>query len=251
LKAYTFDESLEEGLILERPNRFIMMVRKGGKTYRCHCPSTGSIGGIVFKNNPCLMSPAKTKERSTAYTIEAISLDPLKKKNKSWLGINQVKVNSYVEHFLRTDQLTKMIKGGSAVERERKLGKSRIDFKVGKHYLEVKMPLISLPTTTQTIKKVSNNYDSFDRLIKHFRDLGKSLKGNSRALIILCYVYDAKPFRPPKIDATNAKIIKAARAAQRRGLENWQINMKLTPRGVTLRKCFPLQLFENGKGKNR
>ncbi|NOZ81017.1 MAG: DNA/RNA nuclease SfsA [DPANN group archaeon] len=245
MDAYAFAEPLEEGIILERPNRFIMMVQKGGKVHRCHCPSTGRIGNLVFRDIPCLLSSARTEGRSTAYTVEAISLDAPEKKRKSWIGINQGKVNAYVEHFLRTGQLDGMIKKGATVERERKLGDSRIDFRIGRHYLEVKMPLITLPTGGPALRKPGSRFDSFDRLIRHFHDLGRSLHGDSRALVILCYAYDARPFQPPPLDRTNSRIIRAAREASRKGVENWQINMRVTPKGVRLLKCFPLDLFSS------
>ena len=238
---YKFKEPLIEGLILARPNRFLMDVRINKKVYRCHCPSTGRIGRVVFENVPCLLSKATNKERKTPYTVEAISLDAVAKKSKKWIGINQMRMNDYVKFFLENNLFPKMIKG-EQIQREKKLGNSRIDFLVDEDYLEVKMPLITLPEGDGEKKAPHSKFDSFDRLIKHFQDLTKSLKEGTKAIVLLTYMYPAKPFERPKKDKTNSKILKVANEAQSKGVENWQANFKIDRIGVTLIKYFKLNL---------
>ncbi len=237
---YKFEEKLIEGLIKARPNRFLMEVKIGSKIVPCHCPSTGRIGDIIFKDIPCLLSKSKNKERKTPYTVEAISLDPVK--NKKWIGINQTKMNHYVEFFLVKDKFPKMIQGKS-IQREKKFGDSRIDFLIDENYLEVKMPLINLPSKKGAEKAKPSKFDSFDRLIKHFGDLAKSLKKGNKAIILLTYQYDAKPFTPPKIDGTNSKILDAAKDATKKGVENWQANFKIDSNGIALTDYFKLNNF--------
>ena len=242
MKNYKFTDKLVEGLIKHRPNRFIMLVRINNKIVKCHCPTTGRIGNIIFSDIPCLLSRASNPKRQTKYTVEAISLDIPQKKNKAWLGINQTKANKYIEFFLSNNQLPKMIIG-QKISREKKLGKARIDFKIDNHYLEVKTPLISLPTKNRFPLLKPSKFDSFDRLIKHFSELATSLNKNSRAIILLCYMYDAPTFSPPKSGADNKKIISAARQAHLKGVETWQINLKMTPSNISLIKYFKLKLF--------
>jgi len=241
---YKFPQPLIEGLIKSRPNRFIMFVEVGGKEQKCHCPSTGRIGDIEFEDIACLVSEAENPDRKTKYTVEAISFDPPSKKSKKWIGINQVKMNRYVEAFFKEKGFEKMIKGGETIRREKMLGKSRIDFKTDKDYIEVKMPLISLPTPEKfATTRPPSKFDSFDRLIKHFNDLGGSLKGNSRAIILLCFQYDAQKFTPPKANKDNSVIMKAVRKANKKGVENWQANFKIDKKGIELTKYFSLDLF--------
>lgn len=45
---YHFKEELIEGLIIKRINRFIIIVDIDSIEYKCYCPSTGSIGKILF-----------------------------------------------------------------------------------------------------------------------------------------------------------------------------------------------------------
>lgn len=246
MKQYTFKEPLIEGTIVGRPNRFIMLVVLNGKKIFAHCPSTGRIGNIVFDNVPCLLSKADNSKRKTKYTVEAIWLNDLTSKNK-WIGINQTAANGYIEFFLRTGRMPKLMEKGEKLEREKKFGNSRIDFVTDNSLIEVKTLLITLPTDTKVTAKSASKFDSFDRLIKHFSSLADAIKEGRkrRAMLLLCYLYDAPPFVPPKTDATNNKIKKVAEMATNAGVEHWQVNLRLDNEGVQLIRYFPLSLFEN------
>ncbi len=236
-----------ESIILARPNRFIMRVELDGNKTVAHCPSTGRIGNIIFDHIPCLLSQSDNLKRKTRYTVEAISLDSPNAKKKQWIGINQTKANQYVEFFLVNGAMPKIVRKGETLTREKRLGRSRIDFATDDTLIEMKTPLITLPTSERRVAvKSRSKFDSFDRLIKHFNDLARAIKEDrkKRAVILLCYLYDAPAFAPPKTDQTNVKIKKAAKLAANTGVENWQVNLRLTKDGVRLMKYFHLKLFE-------
>jgi sugar fermentation stimulation protein A len=241
---YCFKKPLTEGLIKSRPNRFIMFVEKGPSLSRCHCPSTGRIGDINFVNVPCLLSEAESDSRSTKCTVEAISLDPATEATKSWIGINQNMANRYLEHFILSGQLAEMLGSVRDLRREVKLRRSRIDFMVGNTYIEVKTPLIQMPHSENIRYREYGRMASFERLIKHFEALSGSIIGGKRAILLLCYLYDAEPFSPPPMDKHNEAIEKVASDAERKGVENWQVNLRIDPYGVSLVRCFKLQLFQ-------
>ena len=242
VRNYLFDEPLVEGLIKSRPNRFIMMVYVNGKTVKCHCPATGRIGGMVFENVPCLLSRSRNKKRKTLYTVEAISVNKPSAKHRKWVGINQNAANRYVEFFLKTGEFRRMVEGND-VQREVSLGRSRIDFKVGNTFVEVKTFLSMLPFGNRVQYTKQTKSSSFDRLIKHFKDLGDSLKTGNRAVVLLCFMYDADAFSPPKPDKSNIRVYRSARNSSRRGVENWQVNLRINRKGVELRDYFKLNLF--------
>jgi sugar fermentation stimulation protein A len=232
-----FPARLSEGVIQLRPNRFVMLVRLDGRVERCHCPTTGRIGDLRLAGLHCLVSRSAKAGRKTAYTVEAISPDRTLTKRGTWIGINQTAANSYIGFLLATGQLSGMVAG--EVRREVKLGRSRIDFKVGDTFLEVKTPLITLPSSGSSEVKHSR-FDSFDRLIKHFAELSSSLSVGGRAVMALCYLYDAPPFVRPARDEFNGRIIDAAEAASARGVESWQINLRIDESGVSLTRYFRL-----------
>jgi len=231
---YRFASPLRRGVVISRPNRFIMLVKARGRELRCHCPTTGRLGDLVVAGLPCLYSTAGSASRKTGYTVEAISPSP--GGGESWVGINQTAANRYLEFFLKSGALSKMASGG--VRREVRLGRSRIDFLVGDTFVEVKTPLITLPSAAEVPKRRPSKFDSFDRLIRHMDELRRSLASGGRAVITLCYLYDAEPFRPPSRNGTNSRILRAARSAERAGVERWQVNLKIEAKGVSLIRYF-------------
>ncbi|MCL4355940.1 MAG: DNA/RNA nuclease SfsA [Nitrososphaerota archaeon] len=239
--TFRFPRRLDEGRVLSRPNRFIMMVGAGGRTLRCHCPTTGRLGDLKLDGLPCLYSTAENPGRKTAHTVEAISIS---RSERKWVGINQTAANRYFEFFLRNGSLSKLATG--EVRREVRLGESRIDFLVGDTYVEVKTPLISLPAGPREARVQRSRFDSFDRLIRHMSELRGSLAQGKQAKIVLCYLYDAAPFNPPPQDGTNAGILAAARSAEEAGVERWQVNMKMTAEGVSLIRYFRSRPYTGG-----
>lgn len=133
-----FDRPLIKSKIKARINRFIFIVELDGQEVEAHCPSGGTVAGISrkeFKDIECLMSDrGPDTGRRTRYTVEAISLDD----GLTYVGINQTKSNHYVEYFLQDDAVKDILQVEDEVKREKKLGDSRIDFKAGDYYIEVK-----------------------------------------------------------------------------------------------------------------
>lgn len=247
--AYIFEAALVEGLIRKRRNRFIMEVEVNGTVCACHCPTTGSIGNIVFRDIPCLLSKSNNETRKTLYTVEAISLDLPSLNNKTWIGINQNAANRYVEHFLKTGQLSAMVENGETVKREQKLGISKLDFLVGNTYLEVKTPLQNLQVEMKdhiVTKKVSE-FNSFERLVKHISELAGSLSQNERAILLTCFIYENPGFKPENNSKHSSYIKNEVQLCIKQGIEVWQINFKITPTEVELINNFEITSnFLNG-----
>ena len=239
-QSFTFELPLVEGIIKNRPNRFIMNVEIDGIVYACHCPATGRIGGIDLKTIPCLLSKAKDSKRKTPFTVEAISLDLSTHEEKTWIGINQNAANRYIEYFLKSEQLGNMVANGSSVLREQKLGNSRLDFLVGNTYIEVKTPLITLPHSENVTYKKEVEFNSFERFIKHITELAESLGQNNRAILLNCFLYDNPRFQIPPGTEHSVPITEAVRKSVHSGVEIWQINIEVEPTGVNLLKCFDI-----------
>ncbi len=247
LLKFLFKKPLIEALIKSRPNRFIMNVEINGKLEKCHCPSTGRIGDLIFEDISCLVSEAEG-DRKTKYTVEAISLDPVKKTYKNWIGINQTKANAYIEFFLKNGLLNEIFGEVRVLKREVPFMDSRVDFLVnGKDYLEVKSLLKELLILDiekhPKYDRRKSEFNSFDRLIKHFNDVSSSIKDGSRAILLMCYIYDGPEFKVPPVEDSNMKILKEAKKARKRGMENWQINLKIDKEGVEFLKLRKLNLF--------
>lgn len=239
---YKFEKELREALIVNRPNRFIMEIIIDGKKQKAHCPSTGRIGNFDFKNTSCLISESDNKTRKTRFTVEAVSSQLPEKKNKKWIGINQGKSNKYVEFFFKNNFFEKMIKNGEKVQREKKLGDSRIDFKIDNNFIEVKTFVGNIPFGSRD--PAVNNQKSLDRLIKHFMDLAKfSREKKGKAIVLICNQYNAKVFVPPE-NSKGTKISKTVGNAIADGVENWQVNLKIDKKGVYFLDYFKLDFLK-------
>ena len=279
--SYYFPRPLVEGLIISRPNRFVMHVLLGGRVARCHCPVTGSIGNIDFKllnaratenhnfGLACLLSKNLSAKAKTEYTVEALSFDPLNTPGeKRWYGINQTRVNRYIEHFLKEQSLELLTGMGSNqeaevdVQREMRLGDSRIDFCVnGSHYIEVKTPLNSFsPPQSHALaageKRAWSVTNMSDRLVRHYTALRDALlqsSGELRCSALLVFMYDAPRFAPSarkdrdsstneravqKFEQRLAEVISAVQSAKDAGVRSYQVNLRIDKEKVQLLKHF-------------
>jgi sugar fermentation stimulation protein A len=266
IMRFSFAKPLSRAKVISRPNRFLMNIEINGEVHLAHCPTTGRIGNIDFSgsNIPCLYSEsAEGSKRKTKFSVEAISIqNDLNLEDVSeWIGINQTKVNSFIKYFLQNGKLGGMVGAADSnnVRSEVSIGRSRLDFVVGNHALEIKMPLAWL-TTPDRIKILNPTKSKPDhnRLIKHFGDLSNTLtlvssdgssssigdRVNQKALIALVYMYDAAPFVRPSRSGGNNAVLDAATAAAAAGVESWQINLKIDPTGVELQKYFRLNFEE-------
>ena len=243
---FKFNEELTEGIIKERKGQFILFVKVKDKEYRCHCPTTGSVGGIILKNIPCLLSKSNNPKRTTDYTVEAISLDKPNVKNKKWIGINQVKANKYIDFFLKEGNFNKMFKKVTDVKREQKSGESKLDFLINNNcYIEVKSPLHNLNTKIPSYierKKKSMLYAG-NRLVKHMLELGKSLKKTQRAIMLIAFQYNSDIFGKEKEDLIKNcdKIKEAVEETNKLGVESWQVNLSIDKKGVSFLDHFKIK----------
>lgn len=239
---YRHPHHLVEGIIIRRKTQFTIEVSYNGCEYHCHCPTTGNVGDIALDERPCLLSESADKNRKTAFTVEAISLNRSEDKQKIWIGINQNAANRYVEHYLRNGNFEAMVGKNQTVLREQVLGASKLDFLVGNTYLEVKTPLqflqIDIPPYVK--RKKSSPFSSVDRLVKHVRDLTQSLQTHQRAILLLCFLYDNPGFRVTQPSTRYKEVSDLVHDCLQRGLEMWQANFRVTPEGVALGKYFQI-----------
>lgn len=239
-----FPEPLREGVVVARPNRFIMDVAfPDGTQERCHCPTVTRIGTLDTAGRPCLVSESSNPKRKFRHTVEAISLDEPSDPEKRWIGINQNASNRYVEHFLREGAFDAMAGTPETVAREVRLGSSRLDFLVNDDlYLEAKTPLrqlqLELPPTVGHL--TDPPFSSTDRAMRHLRELASSLKGHERAIILYCFYYPNPGFRFYH-GTTYEEVRATVEACTQAGVELWQANFTQDANGVVLAEYWQLE----------
>lgn len=233
---YEFDVPLIEGKVLKRNSQFTLDVEINGNVEKVHCPTTGRIGDIDLKNISGLLSTSDNPKRKTKYTLEAISVSNLDRKDKKWVGINQIASNKYIEFFLKNHQMDNMLPEYDEIKREVRLGKSKLDFLVGDTYLEVKTPLQTLQIEYDTdikTKKVTS-FSSTDRFIKHINELADSLESNAKAILLNTFQYDNPGYEILNPSTNYDEVSENVDKCIEKGLEIWQVNMNIDREGVEL-----------------
>lgn len=236
LRLY-FDKPLRHATIKSRINRFIFIVDYNGLEVEAHCPSGGTIAGIPrkhFKSIKCLLSDhGENTNRRTRYTVEAISLD----NGHAYMGINQTASNHYVHQFLQDEDVQSVLNINGPVAREKKLGNSRIDFKVDDTYIEVKTMVAEYYSKASKHLKIlmKPQEPSVERMQKHIRELTHEVTAHkSKAIMLTVFQYDAPKFEPPVDNPKYAEFVNDLRAAKVSGVRQFQINLQITDKHVEL-----------------
>lgn len=115
-------------------------------------------------------------------------------------------------------------------------GASKLDFIVGKTYVEVKTPLqqlqVDIPPYVKT-KRVAP-FSSTDRFVRHITELANSLEESEKAILIVCCLYDNEGFEVIERSTNYVSVKQVVDSALARGVEMWQVNFCLTPTEVYL-----------------
>ena len=231
---YKFKEPLIEATLIKRNSQFTATVNLDGEEIDVHVPNTGRIGDVNLKNIPCLLSYHDDKKRKLKYDIEAVLLSD----DDNWVGINQILSNKLVQYFLETNQLSEMVDSTEPILREVKLGKSKIDFKIGNIYIEVKTPFISVNVKygkkIKTKKRSSSS--STERFAKHVQELAESLEDEERAILLIVNQYRCTENKSFQKDIHFKKMKKIVKDSINKGVEFWNLELNFTPEGVSVYK---------------
>ena len=233
----TFDKPLLHATIKSRINRFIFIVDYNGLEVEAHCPSGGTIAGIPRKlmtQLPCLLSDhGDNTTRRTRYTVEAISLD----NGHTYMGINQTASNHYVHQFLQDEDVQSVLSINGPVAREKKLGNSRIDFKVNDTYIEVKTMVAEYygKVSKQLRALMKPQEPSVERMQKHIRELTHEVNTHeSKAIMLTVFQYDAPKFEPPVDNPKYAEFVEDLKIARASGVRQVRMNLRVTDTHIEL-----------------
>lgn len=253
IPAYRHPRPLVRGLVLARPNRFLFIADIPGEEgpVEAHCPVTINISNIAFTQPmPALFSyhpERQGKGARTAWTCQAISLDPPSRKHPRWVGINQAASNGMVDHFLRAGAFDGLLGHPvSELRREVTHAGSRFDFLLdGDHYLEVKTPLNLLPQDAPGVAYGAHRrLSDTTRFYKHLSDLTDGLASTETATILEVFQYPAPPFREPADSSRNEEIRDLVlRALDCGHVAFWQLDLEFREDAVRLASVADLAPF--------
>ncbi len=131
-----FTKSLLKGKLIKRYKRFFADVKLNKEIVTAHCPNTGSMKGLLDKNNEVYLLKNDDPKRKLKYGLEII------KAKNNLVGVNTHMANKIVNHAL-SNNLIKELKNNDSIKPEVFYNKeTRFDFLVEKNnqkiFLEVK-----------------------------------------------------------------------------------------------------------------
>ncbi len=99
-----FTKSLIKGKLIKRYKRFFADIKINKETVTAHCPNTGSMKGLLEKNNEVFVSKNDNPKRKLKYTLEII------KSKKNLVGVNTHLANKIVNHGLKNNLIKELTK---------------------------------------------------------------------------------------------------------------------------------------------
>jgi len=222
-----FENELISGLFIKRYKRFFVDVIIDKKIVTAHCPNTGSMQGLLIKNNKVWLTKSNDPKRKLKYTLQIIE------SNGSKVGINTHLTNKIVLDGLKNNK----IKNFNTVEikTEVKFGNyTRFDFLItesnSKKFIEVKNVTLS---RTDKLAEFPDAVTS--RGAKHIDELIKAkIKGYDVYLMFVVQREDCNQFSIAKdIDPKYADLLSDA---IKKKLNILCYDCKFSPKGIKLNK---------------
>ena len=131
-----FKERLLQGTLVKRYKRFFADIKYKNKIITAHCPNSGSMMGLLDKDNKAWFSLSDNPNRKLKYTLEMIEV-----KNKK-VGINTLFTNKIVLEALKHKKINSLNKFNRIKTESKFSDGTRFDFLLSndkeKCFLEVK-----------------------------------------------------------------------------------------------------------------
>ena len=201
-----FTSTLIKGKLIKRYKRFFTDLKLNNQSVTAHCPNTGSMMGLLEKDNDVWVSKNDDPSRKLKFTLEMIKV------NKRLVGVNTHRANRIVEHALE-NKLIAEFKDVKTIKREFKYSEdTRFDFLCDKKIIEVKN------VTLTRENKIGEFPDAItSRGLKHLIQLISSIK---------------KGFKPYVLFLTQIQGIEYFRIAKDIDYEYYQNYLKAKKAGV-------------------
>ena len=187
-----FENKLISGLFIKRYKRFFVDIKLGNKIVTAHCPNTGSMFGLLQKNNKVWLTKSDNPKRKLKYTLQIIE------DQSSKVGINTHITNKIALEAL-DNSIIKNFKNLVTIKTEVNFGSNtRFDFLIiegkKKSFIEVKNVTLSRK------KGVAEFPDAVtSRGFKHIEELLKaSQKGYEIYLLYVIQRDDCNKFELAK-----------------------------------------------------
>lgn len=228
-----FENELISGLFVKRYKRFFVDVIIDKKIVTAHCPNTGSMQGLLIKNNKVWLTKSNDPKRKLKYTLQIIE------SNGSKVGINTHLTNKIVLDALKNNKIKNF--KAKEIKTEVKFGdNTRFDFLItdsnSKKFIEVKNVTLS---RTDKLAEFPDAITS--RGAKHIDELIKAKnKGYDIYLMFVIQRDDCDQFSIARdIDPKYADLLSDA---IKKKLNVLCYDCKFSPKGIKLNKQIKIKI---------
>ena len=221
-----FEDKLISGQLVKRYKRFFVDVKIDGKIITAHCPNTGSMYGLLKKDNKVWLTKSNNPNRKLKYTLQIIQDKKIK------VGVNTHLSNKIVMEALQNN-LIKEFEKKIEIKPETKFGaNTRFEFLITKDKLKT---FIEVKNVTLSRKKgIAEFPDAItSRGLKHIKELIKAYeKGYKIYILYLIQRNDCKSFKiagdiDPEYSNSLSKAVK-------KKLNILCFDCKFSPKGIKL-----------------
>ena len=99
-----FTDNLISGVLIKRYKRFFVDVKVNKQIITAHCPNSGSMLGLLDKNNKIWISQSNNPKRKLKFTLELINI------KDNLVGVNTIFANKIVLEALNNKTIKELSK---------------------------------------------------------------------------------------------------------------------------------------------
>ena len=229
-----FENELIPGVLIKRYKLFFVDIKVKNKIITAHCPNSGSMMGLLKKNNKVWISKSNNKKRKLIYTLQIIEVNGKK------VGVNTHLTNKIVLEGLKKN-LIPIFSKKVQIKPEQKFGQNtRFDFLLNdnnkKSFLEVKN------VTLVREKNLAEFPDAItERGKKHLHELVNSLdKGYKAYILFVVQREDCNSFKIAK--DLDPKYFEVLTYAIKKNVKVLCYDCKFSSKGIKLNKEIKLKI---------
>jgi sugar fermentation stimulation protein A len=223
-----FTKTLIKGKLIKRYKRFFADIKLNKEVVTAHCPNTGSMMGLLDKDNEVYISKNDDPKRKLKYTLEIIKV------KKNFVGVNTHFANKIAFHGLSND-LIKEISNNDNIKPEVFFDKeTRFDFLVEKNKQKIFVEVKNV--TLFRSKNIAEFPDAVtSRGSKHLRTLiDATKKGYKTYLLFLVQIEGVESFKIAK--DIDKEYYDNYLLAKKRGVKFLAYRCKINPNEIKIEK---------------
>ena len=221
-------KSIQEGLFLKRPNRFIAEVEIGGQKEICHVKNTGRCKELLIPGAKVFVNQAEGARRTTKYDLVSV-----------WKGSKLINMDSQAPNAVFGEYLRqgRFMEGITEIKTEAKYGSSRFDF-----YVEAGMRKAFIEVKGVTLEE--NDVAMFpdaptERGVKHLKELTSCVFNGYEAYVVFVIQMQGTKWFTPN-DKTHPEFGAALAAAKNAGVRAVAFDCKVSSDELTIDGSVPI-----------